>query len=248
MSDLALIFQPGILSHPIHAMRPQDHVLSQQVLEFLIEHQDNFLIGMQLVSTIHVMADKQKPKRQKREATPTPASSPPTSPLASPPDLQPSSPAAPPLVRADSDLMLPSDSDDEAPAGGYYVIETTVRPDPVSPASPPTSPASTPMTSLEANLLPFKPSRPSTNLPVATRPVVETIEPSDSDEDAPPGGYQVHISDPRARAALLARPTTTRRSESRTSEVASSVSRRKTAPSRRVGTTTRTRRHAKEAP
>ena len=31
-------------------MRPKEHVLSQQVLEFLIEHQDNFLIGMQLVS------------------------------------------------------------------------------------------------------------------------------------------------------------------------------------------------------
>jgi hypothetical protein len=50
MADLALIFQPGVLSHPDHAMRPKEHVLSQQVLEFLIEHQDNFLIGMQLVS------------------------------------------------------------------------------------------------------------------------------------------------------------------------------------------------------
>jgi hypothetical protein len=47
--DLALIFQPGVLSHPVHAMRPKEHVLSQQVLEYLIEHQDSFLIGMELV-------------------------------------------------------------------------------------------------------------------------------------------------------------------------------------------------------
>jgi len=37
-------------------MRPKEHVLSQQVLEFLIEHQDNFLIGMQLVS-LHFLLD-----------------------------------------------------------------------------------------------------------------------------------------------------------------------------------------------
>jgi hypothetical protein len=41
-----------MLSHPVHAMRPRDHVLSQQVLEFLIEHQDHFLVGMQLVSPL----------------------------------------------------------------------------------------------------------------------------------------------------------------------------------------------------
>jgi len=50
MIDLALIFQPGVLSHPDHAMRPKEHGLSREVLEFLIENQDNFLIGMQLVS------------------------------------------------------------------------------------------------------------------------------------------------------------------------------------------------------
>ena len=49
-TDLALIFQPGVLSHPDHAMHPREHGLSREVLEFLIEHQDNFLIGMQLVS------------------------------------------------------------------------------------------------------------------------------------------------------------------------------------------------------
>ena len=49
-ADLAVIFQPGIISHTEHQMRPAEHTLSQAVLEFLIEHQDHFLLGMQLVS------------------------------------------------------------------------------------------------------------------------------------------------------------------------------------------------------
>lgn len=47
--NLAMIFQPGVLAHPVHAMRPREHVLSQKVLEFLIENQDEFLVGMELV-------------------------------------------------------------------------------------------------------------------------------------------------------------------------------------------------------
>ncbi|KAK8232367.1 hypothetical protein HDK90DRAFT_467542 [Phyllosticta capitalensis] len=46
-ANLAAIFQPGILSHPSHDMSPPDYRLSQDVLIFLIENQDNFLIGMQ---------------------------------------------------------------------------------------------------------------------------------------------------------------------------------------------------------
>ncbi|TKX18165.1 RhoGAP domain-containing protein 4 [Elsinoe australis] len=44
--NLAAIFQPGILSHPQHDMAPQEYRLSQDVLIFLIENQDSFLIGM----------------------------------------------------------------------------------------------------------------------------------------------------------------------------------------------------------
>ncbi|KAF2252137.1 RhoGAP-domain-containing protein [Trematosphaeria pertusa] len=44
-SNLAAIFQPGILSHPQHDMSPQDYRLSQDVLIFLIDNQDHFLIG-----------------------------------------------------------------------------------------------------------------------------------------------------------------------------------------------------------
>lgn len=45
-SNLAAIFQPGILSHPQHDLSPADYRLSQDVLIFLIDNQDHFLIGM----------------------------------------------------------------------------------------------------------------------------------------------------------------------------------------------------------
>jgi hypothetical protein len=45
--NLAAIFQPGMLSHPAHAMAPEEYRLNQCVLIFLIENQDHFLIGMQ---------------------------------------------------------------------------------------------------------------------------------------------------------------------------------------------------------
>lgn len=45
--NLAAIFQPGMLSHPMHAMAPEEYRLNQCVLIFLIENQDHFLIGMQ---------------------------------------------------------------------------------------------------------------------------------------------------------------------------------------------------------
>jgi len=44
--NLAAIFQPGMLSHPMHDMSPPEYRLSQDVLIFLIENQDHFLIGM----------------------------------------------------------------------------------------------------------------------------------------------------------------------------------------------------------
>lgn len=44
--NLAAIFQPGMLSHPQHDMAPGEYRLSQDVLIFLIENQDHFLIGM----------------------------------------------------------------------------------------------------------------------------------------------------------------------------------------------------------
>ena len=45
-ANLAAIFQPGTLSHIKHDLEPAEYRLSQDVLIFLIENQDNFLIGM----------------------------------------------------------------------------------------------------------------------------------------------------------------------------------------------------------
>lgn len=45
-SDLAVIFRPGIISHPDHELSPEQHKLSQDVLEFLIAHQDWFMLDM----------------------------------------------------------------------------------------------------------------------------------------------------------------------------------------------------------
>ncbi|KAF8525950.1 Rho GTPase activation protein [Hysterangium stoloniferum] len=45
-ANLAVIFRPGILSHPDHELSPDQHKLSQDVLEFLIAHQDWFLLDI----------------------------------------------------------------------------------------------------------------------------------------------------------------------------------------------------------
>ncbi|KAI9369870.1 hypothetical protein BJX61DRAFT_123703 [Aspergillus egyptiacus] len=45
-ANLSAIFQPGLLSHPQHDMAPDEYKLSQEVLVFLIENQDHFLVGM----------------------------------------------------------------------------------------------------------------------------------------------------------------------------------------------------------
>jgi GTPase-activating protein SAC7 len=43
-ADLAVIFQPGLISHPNHVLAPEEHHLSQKVLEFLIAQQDWFML------------------------------------------------------------------------------------------------------------------------------------------------------------------------------------------------------------
>jgi GTPase-activating protein SAC7 len=43
-TDLAVIFRPGLMSHPSHELSPTEHRLSQEVLEFLIAHQDWFML------------------------------------------------------------------------------------------------------------------------------------------------------------------------------------------------------------
>ncbi|KAF8969187.1 Rho GTPase activation protein, partial [Flammula alnicola] len=45
-TNLAVIFRPGIISHPEHEMSPHAHALSQKVLEFLIAQQDWFMLDI----------------------------------------------------------------------------------------------------------------------------------------------------------------------------------------------------------
>lgn len=59
--NLAAIFQPGMLSHPNHAMAPEEYRLNQCVIIFLIENQDHFLIGMQgTAADEHTVREVQK--------------------------------------------------------------------------------------------------------------------------------------------------------------------------------------------
>lgn len=45
-SNLAVIFRPGILAHKDHELAPDENELSTQVLEFLIDHQDWFMLDI----------------------------------------------------------------------------------------------------------------------------------------------------------------------------------------------------------
>ena len=65
--NLAAIFQPGMLSHPSHDMAPAEYRLSQDVLIFLIENQDHFLIGMRGTA-----ADEQTVQEVQNGGTPPP--------------------------------------------------------------------------------------------------------------------------------------------------------------------------------
>ncbi|KAK4546908.1 hypothetical protein LTR36_001640 [Oleoguttula mirabilis] len=70
--NLAAIFQPGILSHPQHDMAPQEYRLSQDVLIFLIENQDSFLIGMQgTAADPDTVRDVQSGTPSRQPSTPT---------------------------------------------------------------------------------------------------------------------------------------------------------------------------------
>jgi len=70
--NLAAIFQPGILSHPQHDMAPLEYRLSQDVLIFLIENQDSFLIGMQgTAADPDTVRDVQSGVQSKPPTTPT---------------------------------------------------------------------------------------------------------------------------------------------------------------------------------
>ncbi|KAG6331197.1 hypothetical protein ID866_7892 [Astraeus odoratus] len=94
--NLAVIFQPGLISHPNHVLSPIEHQLSQKVLEFLIEHQDQFVLDI----------------------PPPPRSEP--SPSWRPPRQHHLAP--PPRQDEDPDLVVIPSSDDEPPSAGGWKL------------------------------------------------------------------------------------------------------------------------------
>jgi len=91
--NLAAIFQPGLLSHPQHDMAPQEYRLSQDVLIFLIENQDSFLVGMPGT------AADEKTVKEVQSGAPTPVPSSPSTPS-----------KAKPLGRSNSNASAGADS------------------------------------------------------------------------------------------------------------------------------------------
>ena len=69
--NLAAIFQPGMLSHPQHDMIPQEYRLSQDVIIFLIENQDSFLVGMSGTAADEKTVKEVQGGAQRQPITPT---------------------------------------------------------------------------------------------------------------------------------------------------------------------------------
>jgi len=69
--NLAAIFQPGMLSHPGHDMQPAEYRLSQDVIIFLIENQDSFLVGMSGTAVDEKTVREVQGGVQRRPITPT---------------------------------------------------------------------------------------------------------------------------------------------------------------------------------
>lgn len=61
ITDLAVIFRPGMMSHPDHEQRPQDQEINQKILEFLIAQQDWFILEIPPPSRRHTATTYAKP-------------------------------------------------------------------------------------------------------------------------------------------------------------------------------------------
>jgi hypothetical protein len=70
-----VIFRPAVLNHPSYEMSPEHHKLSQEVVEFLIEHQDWFMLDIPPPPRKDSILDSNKPQPSRNlssiSATPT---------------------------------------------------------------------------------------------------------------------------------------------------------------------------------
>jgi hypothetical protein len=98
-ADLAVIFRPGLISHPNHEMSPGEHALSQRVLEFLIAQQDWFLLDIPPPPRSEQSSSWKPPPRPQHAHTQIPS-------------------------EEDSDLAVVPSSDDEhtSVAGGWKLV------------------------------------------------------------------------------------------------------------------------------
>ena len=71
--NLSAIFQPGLLSNPQHDLYPEAYRLSQDVLIFLIENQDYFLVGMSGTEADEKTVKEVQSGVQRQQNTPTKA-------------------------------------------------------------------------------------------------------------------------------------------------------------------------------
>lgn len=106
-------------------------------------------------------------------------------------------------VRADTNFMLPSDSDEEPPEGGYYIVERAQSPRSSIPAREMSSPASAPPRTALQSILPPPRAPRAGRKPRQSEPhqgpgvpAIDIMDPSDSDDDIPTGGYMVYENKP----------------------------------------------------
>ncbi|CAE6485388.1 unnamed protein product [Rhizoctonia solani] len=103
-SNLAVIFRPGIISLPAHEMKPTEHALSQQVLVFLIQHQDHFMLDPPARGDSIMLSAGMSPGIERNTY------------IGSHPGQ-----FSPGVERPG--YIVPSDSDEDPPPGGYKLVE-----------------------------------------------------------------------------------------------------------------------------
>ncbi|CAE6537889.1 unnamed protein product [Rhizoctonia solani] len=102
-SNLAVIFRPGIISLPAHEMKPSEHALSQEVLVFLIQHQDHFMLDPPARGDSIMLSSGMSPGIERSAY------------LSQPGQFSPG------VERPG--YIVPSDSDEDPPPGGYKLVE-----------------------------------------------------------------------------------------------------------------------------
>ncbi|CAE6529593.1 unnamed protein product [Rhizoctonia solani] len=103
-SNLAVIFRPGIISLPAHEMKPTEHALSQEVLVFLIQHQDHFMLDPPARGDSIMLSSGMSPGIERSTYL-----------------SQHPGQFSPGVERPG--YIVPSDSDEDPPPGGYKLVE-----------------------------------------------------------------------------------------------------------------------------